>query len=597
MKTKLLFLSAILSHSLWAACLPVETYRLAGSYDRYTTQNRLRFFEGNLRKALVRFDDQLKTTPEIREGWHAYLKWDLWAESFIADSAWEIAQMKRVSSFFYDTEDGFNHPLFVAVRSALEDFLDFDEAVRPYGERLNEGFREHVTKLHAALAAPACDFAAIDAEVTWLANIGQATALVRAVRNAYSSANVVLRARKSLLDEPLKKMEKTQSDVQRSGNRIQGAWVVGNAYSNTRSRAEVIDTGSEARIRIYVEGTVHSPQSVATKGPATLVSSANSRLTAHSDVYWNGEEFAFTPPQATVQTSSQLRSVQAPPIIRRIAANQARKKRHLAEAEGSAIIKKQAIEKMRAEMIPAVAELNSQASDILVLMRKTGTFPAGLRSALVGDFIQIGFVPDSASGLGAPARAFTPLRKNEEFGISVHDTALGKFVRRTLGGARWTDVQFAQLQKELTGSNSEEFMIGLDQDRWKADWDWNHPVRVEFSALGATFRYRFSQLNLNGTEHETPFEVRSTFAVKPTSLGIEFERTSEVKVDSLDPQKPLSADVENLVARKFRGLFEDTFYLDGIQFPQGGDLDALSKYELADVQLEDHWMHMVVRKQ
>jgi len=161
-----------------------------------------------------------------------------------------------------------------------------------------------------------------------------------------------------------------------------------------------------------------------------------------------------------------------------------------------------------------------------------------------------------------------------------------------LGGSHWDDVEFAKLQKELTGMNSEEFLIGATPERWDVIWDWSAPVTLQISPEGVNFRYRFQSITVNGRRFDTAFDVQSRFAVVPTNLGLEFHRNSAVAATSLSEQVPLDPELEAIIERKFAGLFEDVFYLDGIQFPTGGDFNKLSQFELSTVKLEPSWIHI-----
>jgi hypothetical protein len=63
-------------------------------------------------------------------------------------------------------------------------------------------------------------------------------------------------------------------------------------------------------------------------------------------------------------------------------------------------------------------------------------------------------------------------------------------------------------------------------------------------------------------------------------------------VVSLDPDHPLPSHFQAFLERKFRGLFGDRFYLDGLQFPAGGALDGMSAFRVASVTLEPNWVHL-----
>ncbi len=110
-------------------------------FDSRAIDTRRTTLEGNLRKALAEFDAGLAAMPAPAQAeWHAYLKWDAWAEPFLAGAAADAATMKRRCWRFYAAEKGFENPLIIAARTALTDYLSFDEAIQQAGDNLEGEF-------------------------------------------------------------------------------------------------------------------------------------------------------------------------------------------------------------------------------------------------------------------------------------------------------------------------------------------------------------------------------------------------------------------------------------------------------------------------
>ena len=185
-----------------------------------------------------------------------------------------------------------------------------------------------------------------------------------------------------------------------------------------------------------------------------------------------------------------------------------------------------------------------------------------------------------------------PLEGVETLGLSFHDGGVEGILRAQIAGKVWTDVNFSMLQRELTGGNSEEMMIGLEPGRWSAQWDWRHPVRIHFTADGATVRYRFARVEIDGAAYDAPFEVEARLRVVAKPLGLELRLREPATIASLDPVRPLPPHFHAFLEHKFRGLFGEKFHLDGMQFPAGGALDAMSAFRIAGVRLEPNWIHL-----
>ena len=207
--------------------------------------------------------------------------------------------------------------------------------------------------------------------------------------------------------------------------------------------------------------------------------------------------------------------------------------------------------------------------------------------------VQIGFLPSSPSGLGGEPHDPPPLD-----GGRVHRPVVPRRGRRGHPRSpgrrrRWTDVNFSMLQRELTGGNSEEFMIGLDPQRWSVEWSWRapaaNPLHGGLRRHSIPFR-RGSRSTARRTRRRARCSAK--LEVSATTEGHEVRTVGEATVASLDPERPLPPHFQAFLERKFRGMFTPKFYLDGLQFPAGGTLDGMSGFRASGAILEDHWVHL-----
>jgi hypothetical protein len=279
-------------------------------------------------------------------------------------------------------------------------------------------------------------------------------------------------------------------------------------------------------------------------------------------------------------------------LFRRAAARRVSGSRAAAEAEGASLIEQQATRDMTTRLAAAVERLNGKAEGFLNLLTRTGNKAARWTTSVRADSVHIGYTPPSVAGIGARPHELPPLVGVETIGLSIHDSGVEGVVRPLLAGKVWTDANFSMLQRELTGANSEELMIGLEPGRWSAQWNWRHPVRIHFTPEKATVRYRFSRGEIDGAAYDAPFEVRAELQVRATPFGHQMRTRSPVTVASLDAERPLPPHFQSFLEHKFRGLFGEQFYLDGLQFPAGGALDGMSAFRAASVRLEPNWIHL-----
>jgi hypothetical protein len=287
-----------------------------------------------------------------------------------------------------------------------------------------------------------------------------------------------------------------------------------------------------------------------------------------------------------------VRAISAPRLIRRAAARRVAGSRGAAEAQGEQIVEKNVAETMTARLATAVERVTAKVQNFMNFLARTGNTAVRWSTRVRPTSVQIAFLPSSPSGLGSVAHDPPPLTGDEAIGLSFHDTGIEGILGRQVAGAVWTDVNFSMLQRELTGGNSEEFMIGLEPERWSVDWAWRAPLQIHFTADYAVIRFRFDRVEIAGSAYEAPCEVSAKLEVSATTEGHEVRTVGGPTVASLDENNPLPPHFLAFLEQKFRGMFTPKFYLDGLQFPAGGTLDGMSGFRASGAILEPHWVHL-----
>jgi hypothetical protein len=579
----------LLAHGHTAELLSAST-----TFDSRAVETRRNTLEGNLRKALADFDAGLAAMPVPAQAeWHAYLKWGDWAKPFLDGAAADAATMKRCSWRFYTAEKGFENPLILAARTALTDYLSFDEAVLQAGNDLEGEFQRRMARLQQAVGADdAVDSRELEAAAWWLAATGQGGPALREVQQRFNHPAIVLQVHRELIETKLDQFENTTHDVRTAPRRIQGNTVNGTSTIDSTVTAELIDDGEQAKLRITSRGQVSAPHNISQSGRVSVTSSSTSEFTVTSDLYFNGERFVMTPPHAQANTQSRIKSINAPRLIRRAAERRVQGSRAGAEREVESMIETEAIATITERMNRAIEKVTTKSENFLGFLTRTGNKAERWKTSLSYTAINLGFAPRSLSGLTAKPHQMPPLTGEQTLGLSIHDSGIESILRSLVGGKVWTDVNFSQLQRELTGGNSEEFMIGLEPERWNARWDWRQPVQIHFTREYATVRYRFSRIEIDGAAYEIPFEVSARMTVAAPPIGFEMTLLEPATVASVDPNQPLPPHFQAFLERKFRGLFGKKFALDGMQFPAGGALDGMSVFRVSAISLEPNWVHL-----
>jgi hypothetical protein len=553
---------------------------------------RLRL-QTRLRAALTAFDEMLSTTDERgRADWRAYLDWDAWAQPILNAADFRLVEMRRVAHRLYAPHDGFEHANIRNLRAALADYLTFEAAIAAARGDLAGEYDRRIAQLSRAATAQPLDFAELEEAAWWLAVTRQAPAELAALRAEFNQPPIILQVHRDLVEEKLNAFERTAHEQRDARQSIQGATVVGTANVSSHTVASLLDAPGEARLRVVTRGAVAAPHNVAFSGRVRVASSSNSQFTVTADIYWNGERFVAAAPQASADMHTRVKSIDAPMLIRRAAQRRVSASRGSAQAEAESNVERQAVESMTEHLDRAVDKLNDKSANFLNFIARTSDPAERWTTAVRPTSIEVAYMPRTYSGLAARPHSMPPLTGEETLGLSFHDSAIESLFRAQLAGKRWTDVDFAVMQRELTGGNTHEHMIGLEPERWNVDWSWRRPLSIHFTPDCAAVRYRFDRVEVDGYESTVPFEVRADIRVSAPPLGLEMDLLAPASVASLNPDQPLPPHIQQFLERKFRGLFGKRFSLDNLQFPAGGHLDGMSRFRVASARHDANWIHL-----
>lgn len=560
----------------------------AAAVDAQRSQRQAR-----LKAALTAFEQTFGADAATRSGWHSYLNWDAWAPEMMSGASWETKNAKPIVKRLFDAKDGFDNPAIVELRTALTEYINLDEAVVAARNDLAGEYQRQIDRLHRAASTQPHDYAELEGAAWWLTATGQAPELLAQLRSQFHAPTIVMQYHRQLLEEKIDGFERSSEEQRQNRNNIQGATVVGTSTVKSHTTAELVETPDSARLRVTTRGTVESPNNRSTKGNVQVRSSANTEFTATAEIYWDGGKFVATKPQATADTTTRIRSVDAPALIRRGAKRRIAQSRGSAEAQAEKIIERQVAESMTERLNTAVTKLQTKSAGFLAMLSQTGNAAKLWTTAVRATSVQAGYFPGgSSTGLGALPHEMPPLEGEETLGLSINDAGIEGILRAQVAGAVWPDVTFAMMQRELTGTNTEEMLIGYEPGRWSAQWAWDAPVRIHFAEGKATVRYKFDRVEIDGSSYDSPFEVRAEMSISTPELGFELTMLGPATVTSLDRERALPPHFQAFLEHKFRGLFGESFHLDGMQFPAGGALDGMSTFRVSNARIEPHWVHL-----
>lgn len=514
-------------------CLALENPRLAGEHQRHAPQALI--------SAATKVQAHLASMPASQETeWKTHLHWEEWGPELSQARLPERQNLEAVTHRFYGVREGLEHPALVQMRKELTSFLEGD----------------------AALPANA------------------------------SHPALMIRVNPSILTEELAKFSRNRQGQRDTGAWIAGAWVTGKAHSDAKVTAHLAPYGDAAALELRVRGTVQSPHTVARSGAFEVHGSAVSQLEGVSYLYLDQMEIRATEPKFSARTDSSITRIEGPKPLRGIARWQANKKQDQGESEGANLVASQAKEELKKELAVELQKANAELSatgKYPILLKRADLVPTLVTTGLQSSAVQLGLrFPDSGADQPLQLRDLSPQTALE---VSMHESLLAAFVANFVRGSTWTDADFARMQRELTGTNANEMLIGAAPQRWAARWDWRVPIAAKINSQGLHYQLAFTEIWINGRPLDAGLSMKASYKPVSKRWGIEFHRIGDVSISAFDPNRPLSADDAEFLQRKFSALFGKTVFLDGLSPPAGGGWDGLASFSISEVRLEDSgWM-------
>ena len=510
---------------------------------------------------------------------------------------------------FYRSEEGLEDKPLIELRAALN---RYEQSLRiPQSPEKARAEYERRLAAVAELLEPGTgrlDAVAIDGHLEWLAAANQAPEFIRAVRREFAYPNVMLIASRSTLAAQLAGVSQDVDQTQFVSTTILGAEVSGDARFQATVTPEIVSDTPHAEVEIQISGRVTAPNSVAVRRPVILYTSSTSEVTARKRIYWKGLRLEAGPTTVNATTCSQINDVQmlrqserrlrlptpGGRLITRLARSQAERQRADAESEASWQTEQRIAEQINELVAEKLTELNSQVEQAFVApLTRLGALPQ-IQTRNIGSQVRLDISKPGVGGLSAP---HVPSGKPLDglLTLQIHETAISNFLRPVAAGARWSDRQFAKLQKQLLGDNSYEFRIGL-HPRWEVVMDSQRPVAAQIRDQSIRFEFNVRELSLADESYRYPFSVAARYRITPTTTVLRLDRLDDVELTwtGAGAHQP-AADhdaLDEFLRQTFTGFFLPTAYTDGLETPTGGDWNAMSDLELRQVDLEAGWLRL-----
>ena len=579
-----LFAIVSAAHAQADAALVSQIRAQIGSFSASSVEAAGQARRAQLCTAVAALDAHLKTVGDVEAGWRAYLDFHVLQKACSGTAS--LAELGKATHRFYRVFEGLDVPAVRAVRAPLDRYTEFARALsqRPSAQ----SFDDRLGALVQNLSSSNVDYHELNDTYLWLKVLGQAPALTQALEDQFSAPNARIVFGDAETAKLLANYKTRGSQEQFTRNTIAGTLVTGVSQVEQELSPQLVETAEGLRLEVQVKGTYLAPHSTGWKKRFQVYTRTEGTFSGVQQFFWDKDHMVATQPQFSVDFHSRIKGVNGA-LLPGLVLKGAEKKRPQGEKEAEALFQKALVEQATKKADELVQKGNQGVSSWVHVFQSVGMFPEVQKLSLEGKGVSIGVGFPARESLLAP-QGSVPKGAFGAVTVDLHESAIGATLRRYLGGQTWTDVEFATFQRDIFGWNSPEFFIGLTPERWRATWDWKHPIETRFSKGIVSVDFGLSGFEVDGVKVEHPVYFRGNFKLLPGRSGVTWQRQGDLQ--HLSDQKFWKEDEFRafaVIARKMNELLGESLHLDGIQFPAGSAWDMFSQIHPLNIDIGEDW--------
>lgn len=554
------------------------------------TRERLGAARRRLDTALQRLDQFLSRNPEKREGWRAYLGWDVLQAELTKNERPNAAVLYGLSSNFYQNHVGLELAPFGEARRALRDYADAVFAVSEENPRqaYEQRIDELAQRLDTYTKEPTdAESVAIGNLLDYLSGTHQAPLVVESIRSQFSQPNLYGSVSQSLMSAAV---ARNVNEINPVREVILGTDIYGTAHTVGRVSLRTIPSQQNALVELIMNGHASS-RNIGYNGPATICSIGSTTLCATKRVVINDQGLASYPAVAVASTDTTITDIQA---RRRLVERIAWKRAYRSESEAEAIASRRAEARLQRRFDAQSAEALAEAQDnfynrFRLPMRRRDIDPQLHFSSTHSD-VALTALQMGRNRLGAPTPP-PPPGPLHDLNVRVHESMVGNAAEVILAGRTLTDERLAELVKETTGEVPEELQITEDKDPWSITFSQDRPFSVIFDGQTVTMAIHARQFTRGDRVVGKPLLISARYKAEQQGLGARLVRDGEVVVEYVNQRGRQSVQevaYRAFMRRKFEALFKEEIVSEGLK-PKGR-LASVGTLALQRLEIDNGWM-------
>lgn len=543
--------------------------------------------------SVERLEERLAIDGANGQAWAKYLRLgrlrDLARTAEIDPEGLETAY-RRFNAGHY----GLNRVWFADVRDALlryiqiaraEQTADLAETYAQYVETLGSHLRAYIEKPNAEQAVR------IGEAIAWLENVGQAPALLEAVREELARPNLFAAASHRLVAGGI---EESIDETEPVRDVILGTQLFGTGHSLGDVSVNFVPNDLHAVFDITYLGKTRT-RNTGYNGPVVIFSRGTTGIGAVKRLWLNSSGLHDHPAGANATTQTQILRIEPQRggrLVERIAWRRAMEQKHLAEAIASQRAAGRASGRMDTRTRTLLREANRGFEQRFRRpMTERRLFPSRLQFHSCEDAVRIEWLQAGPAQLAAPD-APPPAIENADLALRIHESVVNNAARNMLTGLSLSDSEFRMALVEVLGRLPERLEPVPGDEPWGITFDRARPIEVRFADGGFEVTVR-GRRYISGDQPHPAMNVSARYNIVHEETG--FRAVREGGIEAVPPgfteDQRLGTRhqiIRTLLIRRFEPIFEEEFPLEALEL--AGRWEALGAVPVVQFESAGGWL-------
>ena len=486
--------------------------------------------------------------------WLRFLRWDKLRQALEADGLPPIEPLADTYRRLNRNGAGLELAPFRRLSDALRRYLDLvavarlDNPEEAYGRQLDalardlERYRERPTPELEQRIGTRLDF---------LAGVGQAGDLLRAVRRDYSRPNAYVNVSEELLNaagsEPIHRTDPV-TDV------ILGTQIRGTAHTTGSVSLRTVPSEDGARLELVSSGHVVS-DNVGRNGPAVICSTGYTDYIATKTVELEDEAFRSLSTAVDARTRSDIHSVNkaggglGSRLVSRMAGSRVRQNQGRANSIAADHAEDRIARRINDEVSEDLRDARRRyEEEFRRPLARRGELPPYIRYSTTDDAMNVVATQASRSQLGAPAGP--PPLPAGELAALLHETAINNYVTTILGGATvsetepdkdaefdvelpdWMERAWEERENEDDGERDGANVAAAKDEPFEPyslTFRQGRPITVDFADGSVVLTIHVDRL-VSGDDEFEDWDITGTFEPELQGGGVVLHRQGDLEV-------------------------------------------------------------------